>query len=74
MSPLTGAFHCRLQKCFHNRYAVSLMSKTDLLKIPEICDFFFVTNVILYHFSALSVLLCSGRVELKTDPMELCAH
>ena len=28
-----------LQKCTHNRTGVSLKSKTDFLKIPEICDF-----------------------------------
>ena len=28
-----------LQKCFHNRNASSLKSKTDSLTIPEMCDF-----------------------------------
>ena len=28
-----------LQKCTHNQTGVSLKSKTDFLKIPEICDF-----------------------------------
>ena len=28
-----------LQKCTHNRTGVSLKSKTDFLKIPEISDF-----------------------------------
>ena len=33
---LTDVFHCK--KCFRNRNAVSLQSKTDVLKNPEICD------------------------------------
>ena len=57
-----------LQKRTHDRTAVSLKSKTDFLKIQEICEFwlkhdFFFTK----FFSAKNVLLCTVSLELKTD-------
>ena len=56
-----------MQKCTRNRLAVSLKSKTDFLKIPEICVFWLKHDFLPIFFSAKQIFLCTGSVEPKTD-------
>ena len=52
----------------HNRAAVSMKSKTDFLKISEICDFWLKHDFFTKKFfPAQNVLLLTRSLELKTD-------